>query len=49
MTNQFLINYVREQFGFPPHLITPEMERAAKAAYETQQASNEETSHNGKS
>lgn len=45
MTNQFLLTYVREQFGFIPTVIPEEWKRAAKAAYEATQANNEETSH----
>lgn len=33
MPNSFLINYVRNQFGFIPSEITQGMRRAAEAAY----------------
>ena len=45
MTNQFLIQYARDQFGFPPYAITEGIIRAARAAWNAQQqANNEETS-----
>lgn len=42
MTNQFLIQYVREQFGVPPYDITPSMERAALAAWKARQETNDQ-------
>ena len=45
--SQFLIQYVREQFGFPPSQISESMIRAARVAFDNQQK--EETLKHGES
>ena len=37
MTKEFLTQYVLEQFGFMPQIITPAMRRAAETAFNAQQ------------
>lgn len=48
MTNQFLINYIREQFGFIPDNIPDSWRTAAEKAYRAQtKAQTKETPNNG--